>query len=90
MQEQIEHAAKRAACLTRTEYDAERLDATVCYDLARQVATDRGYTLCLNIDIDPKPTNVGAALLKLIDDERALQGQPRRHQKAYRPRILTS
>jgi hypothetical protein len=90
MQDQIEHAAKRAACLTRPEYDAERLGDVICYDLARQAAQDRGYVLCVNLDIDVVPTNVGAALLKMIDDERALQRLPRRHQDAYRPRIIAN
>jgi len=91
MESQTEHVAQRAACLTRQEYIAEGLEETVmCYDLARLAAQDRGYTLCVNIDIDPKPTNIGAALLKMIDDERALRGEPRQHQDAYRPRVLVN
>ena len=91
MQQEIEHAAQRAACLTRQEYIAEGLEQTVmCYDLARSAAQDRGYTLCVNIDVDPRPTNVGAALLKMFDDERALRGLPRQHQDTYRPQVLVN
>lgn len=85
----VEHAAKRAACLTRQEYEAERLHETLlCYDIARQSALDRGYTLCQNVDVITAPSNVAAAFLKMYDDERALQGLPRKWQYAYRPRVI--
>jgi hypothetical protein len=91
MQEKIEHAAQRAAVLTRQEYEAEGLHKTVmCYDLARDAARDRGYALCVNIDVDPRPTNVGAALLRMIDDMRALAGHPRVHQESYRPQVIVN
>ena len=53
----IDHAALKAACLTRNEYKAEGLESIISYDLARLAAKDRGFDLCVNIDIDPRPTN---------------------------------
>lgn len=46
---------------------------------------DRGYDLCINIDVDDEPSHVGAALLKVIDDLRVERGLPRRHKDTYRP-----
>lgn len=90
MKNQIDHAALKAACLTRNEYKAAGLESIVSYDLARLAAQDRGLDLCVNIDIDPRPSNPGAAFLKMIDDLRVEHGHPREHQEFYLPRVLVN
>lgn len=88
-EKQVTEAAQQAACLTRQEYIATGLEkSTLCYDLARDAARDRGYTLRENIDIDPTITNPGSLILKMLDDEAALNGLPRTHQSHYEIRIL--
>lgn len=87
----ITEAAQRAACLTRQEYIATGLeDSTLCYDLARDAARDRGYSLRENVDLDPTPTNPGSALLKMLDDIDALKGLPRTRQAHYAIRLTRS
>jgi TnpA family transposase len=88
IQDLIDEAALKAACLTRYEYNQAGYNQILCYDIARDSAADRGYDLCINIDIDPRPANIGAALLRLVDDLRVEAGLPRIHQQAYLPRII--
>ena len=88
MLDEITSAARYAACHTRLDYDNTYRGRVMSYDLARSAARDYGYTLCVNIDINYEPDNVGAALLKVIDDEDALKGKPRLYQHAYEPRFV--
>jgi len=90
MKNPIDHAALKAACMTRTEYTAAGLESIISYDLARRAAKDRGYDLCVNVDVDPRPSNPGAAFLKMIDDLRVKAGHPREHQEFYLPRVLVN
>ncbi len=86
---QVTHAAQQAACLTRQEYIATGLEeSTLCYDLARDAARDRSYTLRENIDLDSTPTNPGSAILQMLDDIDALKGLPRTRQDHYTIRII--
>ena len=88
-EKQVTEAVQQAACLTRQEYIATGLeDSTLCYDLARDAARDRGYTLRENIDLDCTITNPGSAILKMLDDMDALNGLPRTRQGSYAIRIL--
>ncbi len=88
MQKEIDHAAIRAACLTRAEYVAEGLTNVLSYDLARSAARDRGLDCCVNVDVDFRPDNIGAALLRVFDDLRVEHGLRRKHRFAYRPQVI--
>lgn len=80
-------AIDAAARMTRKQYDATDFPKEVMsYDIARAGARDAGLKLKRNVDIDTRPDNVGAAILKMIDDVRVSKGGKRRHADAYKPR----
>jgi hypothetical protein len=58
--------------------------------MGRSAARDRGYDCCVNIDVDDRPDNVGAAILRMIDDIRVERGQPRQHADKYQPRVFVN
>lgn len=68
-----ERAARRAALLTRQQYNEQFLNRVMSYDIARLAAQDRGLDLCVNIDPPGPPDNVGAAILQMIAELRAHQ-----------------
>jgi len=88
MTDEINAAALAAACKTRAEYDAAGHHQTLSYDLARAAATDRGCSLCVNVDVIAGPQHIAAAFLQSLDDVRAEAGQPRQHPLAYAPRLV--
>jgi 2'-5' RNA ligase len=80
-------AINAASRMTRKQYDATSFPREVMsYDIARAGARDAGMKLKRNVDVDATPDNVGAAILKMIDDERAAKGGKRRHAATYKPR----
>lgn len=83
---EIDLAALAASKMNRRAYEGRGIHLVVMsYDLARRAARDRGLHLCRNVDVDERLTNVGAAILKLIDDLREDRGFPRKHETAYAP-----